>query len=479
MLGLLVVGALLCLYALRTLRDESRYTTRYATILGVCAAVVATSVIHYIGPFSAATMALALGIYFFAGSQSRSTARVCTGVAMLLHLVSTVSLAAGLVPDVGLFPIAGTARATLWFQVVMSQILLAVTFYLARWNRRSTEAALDQVHRAAMEIRQRDAQLLEARKELDRALRPGDGRRSGELLGGYRLGELLGRGGVGEVYRGQHLETGKQAAVKVLHAHILDSPEHIERFLREAEVAAAVKSPHAVELLEVGRSGDEAPFLVMELLDGHDLSWHLRRSGKLALSSVVDLVRELGQALVALREAGIVHRDLKPGNLFLTNSLPAVWKVLDFGLSKRVGTSSSLTRDQALGTPSYMAPEQIGGEVDHRTDLYAVAAIAYRAVTGSPPFAGEDVAEVLLNVIYAQPGAPARFVSLPSDVELVLAIGLAKKAGDRFQRIEELCEALRLAAVGELDDATRRRGWALLKRAPWGSSTRSEGRKAA
>ncbi|MFO0756449.1 MAG: serine/threonine-protein kinase [Byssovorax sp.] len=472
------LGFVLCAVALWLLRDEDRYTARRAAVLGVVAAIVASLAIHYISPFSAAAVALAIGIYFFAGSQSRTTARICAGAAALLHFVSSASLASGLCPDICLFPVSGTARSTLWFQVMMSQILIGVTFSLARWHRRTTEAAIEQIRRVDMEIRQRDAQLAEARRELDRALRPGEGRRSGETLGGYRLGDLLGRGGVGEVYRAVHEPTGKHAAVKVLHPHVLDNPEHVQRFLREAEVARAIESPHTAALLELGRTADASPFLVMELLEGHDLGWHLRKSGKLSLSSVADLVSELSSALVVLREHGIVHRDLKPGNLFLTDSIPPRWKLLDFGLSKVMGTNSSLTKDQALGTPSYMAPEQVGGEADHRTDLYAVAAIAYRALTGSPPFAGEDVAEVLFNVVYHQPSSPARFVSLPSDVELVLAIGLAKQPSDRFQQIEELSSALRLAAQGELDDGTRRRGWTLLKRSPWGSSRRGEAKSA-
>jgi serine/threonine-protein kinase len=169
-----------------------------------------------------------------------------------------------------------------------------------------------------------------------------------------------------------------------------------------------------------------------------------------------------------MREAGIVHRDLKPGNLFLTDSIPPKWKVLDFGLSKLTGDGGTLTRDTAVGTPSYMAPEQVRGESDHLTDLYAVAAIAYRALTGSPPFHGDDAAMILFHVVYSQPAPPAEFVQLPSDVELVLAVGLAKRPSDRFASVEELAAALRLAANSELEDATRARGWGLLKKAPWG-----------
>ncbi len=319
-----------------------------------------------------------------------------------------------------------------------------------------------------MEMRQRDAQLAEARRELDKALRPGDGRHPGETVGAYKLGQLVGRGGMGEVYRGIHVTTGKLAAVKLLHPYLLDNPDDVRRFLREAEVTAAVRPEHVVEVLELGETKEGSPFLAMERLDGHDLGWHLRKVGKLGLPAVIDLVDQLAGALTKMREEGIVHRDLKPGNLFLTDSIPPKWKVLDFGLSKLAGAGGTLTRDAAIGTPSYMAPEQVEGKADHRTDLYAVAAIVYRALTGSPPFAGEDAAMILFHVVCSQPAPPAQFVQLPSDVELVLAVGLAKQVSDRLESVEDFAVALRRAADADLDDRTRAKGWSLLKKAPWG-----------
>jgi serine/threonine-protein kinase len=256
--------------------------------------------------------------------------------------------------------------------------------------------------------------------------------------------------------------------VKLLHPYLLDNPDHVRRFLREAEATAAVRTEHVVEVLELGKTKEGSPFLAMELLEGHDLGWHLRKVGKLQLPAVLELVVQITRALTKMRERGIVHRDLKPGNLFLTDSIPPTWKVLDFGLSKLAENDGTLTRDAAIGTPSYMAPEQVQGQADHRTDLYAVAAIVYRALTGSPPFAGDDAAMILFHVVYSTPAPPAQFVQLPSDVELVLAVGMAKQASDRFASVEDFAEALGRAADGELDDATRARGWALLKKAPWG-----------
>jgi serine/threonine protein kinase len=242
-----------------------------------------------------------------------------------------------------------------------------------------------------------------------------------------------------------------------------------------------VRTEHVAQVFETGTLANGTPFLVMELLEGHDLGWHLRNTGRLPLKFVVALVEQVAHAVAAVRDAGIVHRDLKPGNLFLTDSIPPRWKVLDFGLSKMLSTtsSSSLTRDQAVGTPSYMAPEQVhAGDIDHLADLYALAAIAYRSITGSLPFSGDDVAHLLFKVLYVQPTQPALLVKVPVDVELVLAIGMAKRPADRFSGVEEFAKALSLAAAGDLDDLTRAKGWSLIKQCPWGSTRTARERMA-
>src|SRR5690606_31402605 len=164
--------------------------------------------------------------------------------------------------------------------------------------------------------------------------------------------------------------------------------------------------------------------------------------------------------LADVREAGVVHRDLKPANIFLTDSLPRTWKVLDFGLSKLAWSNSSLTRGNAVGTPSYMSPEQVAGPVvDHLADLYALTAIAYRAICGVPPFAGNEISQVLYRVVHEQPQSPAVLATIPIDVELVLAIGMAKDREQRFERVEVLAAALRAAPSVKPADRHRQRGW--------------------
>jgi serine/threonine-protein kinase len=468
-IGLLLFISVAAGVALIMLRERDRYTTRFATVLGVLCGVVAVAVIYHIGIFSAGAMVLALGIYFFGMSHSRVAARATYATIAVLYFVASAGISAGLLPDVALFNTGDAQPFTRWFQVVMSQAIFALTFYLARSSRRATEGAIDRVNSANLEIRRQTALLFEARGELARATRPGEGRQSNTVVGQCRVGLLLGRGAMGEVYRGTD-GSGLPVAIKFLHANMVESPDKVKRFLREAEAAAAVDSPHVPSMFDSGFTAEGTPYLVMDLLEGHDLGWHLRSTGRLSLELVVEMCEHVARALADVRDAGVVHRDLKPANIFLTDSLPRTWKVLDFGLSKILWEAGSLTRDHAVGTPSYMAPEQVRGpKVDHHADLYALAAIAYRAITGIPPFAGNQVAHVLYRVVYQQPVSPGDLAQLPVDMELVLAIGMAKDPQERFADVESLAVAMRRAFEGRLDDDTRARGWALVKRMPWGS----------
>src|SRR5262245_1827578 len=189
--------------------------------------------------------------------------------------------------------------------------------------------------------------------------------------------------------------------------------------MREAEAAARLESPHVVSVLEIGTTAGEIPFIAMERLRGFDLAHHLRRHRRLGIPNVLVLVQEIAAGLDAARAAGIVHRDIKPHNLFLSErDGHFAWKVLDFGVSKLAGRSGTLTRGHVVGTPGYMAPEQARGEeVDHRADLYALAAIAYRALTGQPPFTAKDVPATLHEVVYRMPAQPSTILDLPADID--------------------------------------------------------------
>jgi serine/threonine-protein kinase len=187
---------------------------------------------------------------------------------------------------------------------------------------------------------------------------------------------------------------------------------------------------------------------------------------------------EVAAGLTAAHEAGVVHRDLKPQNIFCAEQgaekRPA-WKILDFGVSKLRDANATITHAAVVGTPGYMSPEQAEGrDTDHRADLFALGAVAYRALTGRPPFGGGDLPRVLFEIAYKSPVCPSELLpALPTDVDLVLAIALAKRAEDRFSSAIELARALRDASRGALDPALRARAAGLVEATPWGASLRA------
>lgn len=222
-------------------------------------------------------------------------------------------------------------------------------------------------------------------------LRPGD-----VVDGRWRVEALLGVGGMGSVYRAEHVHVGRAAALKVLHADLSRSASERDRFRREARVATRLRSPHVVEVLDFGEDAAGRPYLAMELLEGEPLRAVLDREGRLAPERAVRLLRQLLEGLSAAHAAGIVHRDLKPENLWVSGvGADERLKVLDFGIAKWSETRGDATRTQAglvVGTPEYLAPEQaVGGEVDARADLYAAGVLAFVMLAGRHPFDTSDV----------------------------------------------------------------------------------------
>jgi serine/threonine-protein kinase len=216
------------------------------------------------------------------------------------------------------------------------------------------------------------------------------------LDGRWRIETLLGVGGMGSVYRAEHVHVGRKAAVKVLHADLCKNPPERERFRREARVASRIRSAHVVEVLDFGEDAAGRPYLVMELLEGEPLRAVLEREGRLAPPRAVRLLRQLLDGLAAAHAEGIVHRDLKPENLWLSGTAPdELLRVLDFGIAKWSDVRSDATRTQAglvVGTPEYLSPEQaVGGEVDRRADLYAAGILAFVMLTGRHPFDTSDL----------------------------------------------------------------------------------------
>ena len=465
--GLVSITAAWMLYVTR---DPAGFTTPRLTAIAAIIAVGAFGGVYYWGIVSPASALILFGIYFFSfGASVHSTLGIyllCAG----LQVALAVPIIAGWIEDRGLIKsVQMSVRDQIVSQLVV-QFLYLCAFLTARASRRTLIDAIDKLEKAVRQVSQREALLAEARAELDRALKVGGpGRYSEQVVGSFRLGMLVGRGGMGEVYEAVSVHDGSEAAVKLLHPGALSETQHVRRFLRETEAAARLDCEHVVSVLEVGTTAGEIPFLAMERLRGFDLAHHLRRKRKLTLAQTVAMVRQIGEGLRAARDAGIVHRDLKPHNLFLSErDGKLTWKVLDFGVSK-VGRSGTLTKGHVVGTPGYMAPEQAkGDEVDWRADLYALAAICYRCLTGHPPFTGKDVPSTLYDVVYKMPTKPSALTELTHDIDRVLALGMAKKPDDRFQDAGELADALAAAASATLAEGLRIRADELIERHPWG-----------
>jgi serine/threonine-protein kinase len=224
----------------------------------------------------------------------------------------------------------------------------------------------------------------------------------------------------------------------------------------------------------VATSGAESvlPYIAMERLEGVDLGGYLRERERMTLLEVSELLSQVAVGLSAAHAAHVVHRDLKPSNLFRSgvDERPN-WKILDFGVARWMDSAeTTLTAADLVGTPHYMAPEQVRGHaLDQRTDVYALSAIAYRALTGEVPFAG-PMPGVLTNILEDTPTPASSVLPLPRAIDYVLTIGLAKAPGQRFQSAFELAAAFSMAATDHLSHALTKRAKELL-RAP--VSTRS------
>jgi len=454
------------------LRKDGQYTTKRALPVALANVLGALCGIYYFGVFSPAVVVLPFGLYFFSAAQDFRATMIIFAECAGLYLALVVLVMLGVVVDRGLLVPPGGTLIAQAVVVAMVETILFATFLIARSTRTLTLLAIDRHNRAQRGLIQREALLKEARLDLDRALRVGGlGRFSETVLGSYRLGKVIGRGAFGEVYEATHVETQQLVAVKLLNSGGLASADLVKRFLREAKIAASLRVPNVVRVLEIGGLEAELPYIVMERLIGEDLGQLLGRERTLNMAKTVALVRQVGAGLLAARAAGIVHRDLKPRNLFLAappEGGPVAWKILDFGVSKLIDGEGTQTRD-IVGTPGYMAPEQAkGGEVTHQTDLFSLGAIAYRALTGRPPFSADHVVELMFQVTRAMPPRPSELVKVSPDVDLVLAIALAKSPLDRFDSGEELAVALDQAARGRLDPALQERAQAVLAKQPWG-----------
>jgi serine/threonine-protein kinase len=277
------------------------------------------------------------------------------------------------------------------------------------------------------------------------------GRKVGEArqMGSYTLVELLGRGGMGEVWRAEHRLLARPAAVKLVRSDALAEPssgaQAVERFEREAQVTASLVCPHTISLYDFGVATDGRFYYVMELLDGINLEELVARSGPLPPERAVHLLLQACSSLAEAHSQGLVHRDIKPANLFCCRyGLDVDFvKVLDFGVARAIHTASAplgarprLTEARALvGTPAYMAPEMVLGEVepDERADIYALGCVAYWLLTGRMVFEDRSPMKVAIQHVNTPPLAPSRRVDtpIPAELDAVVLACLAKDPAER------------------------------------------------
>jgi serine/threonine-protein kinase len=265
----------------------------------------------------------------------------------------------------------------------------------------------------------------------------------------YRLERELGQGGMATVYLAEDLKHKRKVAVKVLRAEVAASLGG-DRFTREIEVAAALQHPHILPLLDSGEA-DGFLYYVMPYVDGESLRERLDREGELPIHDAVKILAEVADALAAAHAKGVVHRDIKPDNVMLSGRHALV---MDFGVAKAVseatGRQNITTVGVALGTPTYMAPEQAVADpaLDHRVDIYALGAMGYELLLGRPPFVGRTPQEVLAAHVTQQPDpiSPRR-PAVPPQLESVVMRCLAKRPADRWQTAEELLRQLESLAT--------------------------------
>lgn len=270
------------------------------------------------------------------------------------------------------------------------------------------------------------------------------------LFGKLRVDSVLGRGGMGTVYRVTHLGTHHQRALKVMNPQIRMHEDALARFLREATVSGTLKSPHVVETLDSGQLPDGSFYVLMELLEGLPLE-DIVGAGPMKLPRIAKLLRQACSALALAHDKGIVHRDIKPDNLFVVKAGEGgeYVKILDFGIARfrqQTDVLGQLTGENAiLGTPLYMAPEQIGNAntVDGRADVYALGVVLYEALSGRKPYTAESFAELVAHIFDGRSTPLERTApGLTPRAYEVVRKAMARKPEDRFQSVSELGEAL-------------------------------------
>ena len=280
------------------------------------------------------------------------------------------------------------------------------------------------------------------------------------IAGNYHIEKKLGEGGMGAVYLGQHVKMGRKSAIKVMTQSMANDPDAIARFNREATNAARINHPNVCAIYDFGETRDGLIYLAMEFIEGESLSDLLEREGALPPKRAASIFQQVGDALQAAHDLGIVHRDLKPDNIMLTKGRGGadVVKVVDFGIAKAVGgeEGQKVTKTGlVVGTPEYMSPEQLAGDkLDGRSDIYSLALVLYRMLTGTLPFQADSAQEVMIKRLTDEPvplNAAGSGLTFPDQLQAVMDRALQRMPGERYGSAAEMARDV-TQAVGDMAD---------------------------
>jgi serine/threonine protein kinase len=279
----------------------------------------------------------------------------------------------------------------------------------------------------------------------------------GDVIGNYRVVQPLGEGGMGTVYRVDHIALGRSYALKVLRSRVFEKdPTAGQRFLREARAAARVRHPNIGDVFDFGHLADGRPYFVMELLEGESLADRVSREA-LQPADVVTIARQLASALATVHDHGVVHADVTPSNALIISDEPLAVKLIDFGLAAIAGEAfAEAESDFVLGTPSYISPEQLRGlPATDRSDQYGLGAVLFELIAGRPPYVHKDLRELCMMHIQAPiPVVTSPYGPLPQKLADVITTCLQKSPQQRFPGMRAM-----IAALDEIDRAAQQRGW--------------------
>ncbi len=270
------------------------------------------------------------------------------------------------------------------------------------------------------------------------------------LAGRYRLRDRVGGGGMGEVWRATDQVLGRTVAIKLMRAELVAEPGFADRFQAEARTLATIRHPGVVTIHDY-HSDDTGAFLVMEHIDGMSLAALLRQEGRLDPATTMALIAEAAQALQAAHDRGVVHRDIKPANLLVSSDGSLV--LTDFGVARSVDATSLTLTGAVIGTPAYIAPEQVlGRSATEASDLYSLGVVGYECLMGRRPFEGESPFDVAMKRVHEQP--PPVTGDVPAAVTAVISRALASEPDDRWRSAAEMADAARRATDPSGDSPT-------------------------